>query len=910
MRGGCQVIDVVALALGLGRELVDQRRHQLDHIGDHLLHQLVGLDAAIQHAVEHVLDRPGQLADDQRADHAATALEGVEGAPHFGQRFLVVGVGTPLRQVFVDGLEDLTGLLDEHFEQILVHRLFVDGRRQQGRRDVLGRRVDGLHGRSHHLSHGQRPLDRHRSRLRLDRGTRQLDFRQFEIGNLQLVPVARRAVEVQFLGRFFTQAWQLLAEQKLGRFAGLARLGAERLQIIQAGQLERCVEAQVQAGSAVFNGLAQAPVVVGDQQFAGIDRQLGKFAAQLVARQRRQLFQRQRLLFGQRLEGDFLGSQHLDVLQRVDQRCRCFLARLDAIEDRGLLLERVAQAFQAFLGDVEDQVALSRVVFGQTLQVVLDAGDGVGQGVEVLPVGHGLAHQQLLFDIAGAGLQQVGGAGQRNHRQATADLGQQLRHTGQVLMVPLRGDELDDRVLGLLQAGTRLLDHQLVNLRHVGGGQVALFVLRIVAGADHAGQGGLDIQQRTGHIHQHRVVRLTLAEGQGMYHVDLVEDHLARLAKAEHRQGIGDLLERRQQGIQLGHLLAVAAHEQVEAVLDPHQLLAQGAHHRTHGVAVGTGQARALFVDHAAVGQGVVEAVLFLEGADARRLRRRLGHIEQQVLGQFVRSGLVDAVGALVDQALELLVHLAQQGTHRSTVDHAAIGQALDHAGSDLPQRAERRLLAQGLETSEDARHVAQVGGQVLAADHADQGHLQHLPQLAQQHRQFGGAQFVQGVQRQCRQAAGQVRGEQAGFRQQVLAARGAQIVEQWQHDHRQVATRTLDAVKVGRQLQDGLHQHFQGLVLIADAAIQKSLGQLLHFFGEQGRAVELDHLQSAVDLVHVGLAETHARGILRVLDERLQGLAGLLQGLRDFAFDPLQGDIVVPITHTCSSHSCLSPCG
>jgi len=64
------------------------------------------------------------------------------------------------------------------------------------------------------------------------------------------------------------------------------------------------------------------------------------------------------------------------------------------------------------------------------------------------------------------------------------------------------------------------------------------------------------------------------------------------------------------------------------------------------------------------------------------------------------------------------------------------------------------------------------------------------------------------------------------------------------------------------------------------------------------------------MDLVHVGLAETHARGILGVLDERLQGLAGLLQGLRDFAFDPLQGDIVVPITHTCSSHSCLSPCG
>ena len=99
--------------------------------------------------------------------------------------------------------------------------------------------------------------------------------------------------------------------------------------------------------------------------------------------------------------------------------------------------------------------------------------------------------------------------------------------------------------------------------------------------------------------------------------------------------------------------------------------------------------------------------------------------------------------------------------------------------------------------------------------------------------------------------------------------------------------------------MQDGLHQHFQGFALVGHAAFHQRLGELLHFLGEQGRAVELDHLQGAVDLVHVGQAETHARRILGVLDERLQSLSRLLQGFRDLALDPLKGDIIVPITHS-----------
>ena len=623
-------------------------------------------------------------------------------------------------------------------------------------------------------------------------------------------------------------------------------------------------------------------------------------------------FESQRFDLRQRLfELLVLGAQQFDFLQRIGQGREALLLRLDAVEDRRFFLERVPQGLQALLGDIENQVALSAMVFCQTLEVVLDAGDGIGQGVQALPVGHGLACQQLLLDVAVTGIEQVGGALQRNHRQTATDLGQQLGHASEVLVVPLRGDELDDRILGLLQAVARFLDHQLVNLRHVGGRQMALLVLAVIARADHAGQGRLDIEQRTGNVHQYGIVGLALAEGQAVDHIDLVEDHLARLTEAQYREGIGDLLEWRQQRVEFARLAAIAAHEQVEAILDPHQLFAQRGDHRAHGIAIRACQTSALFIHHFVVGQRFVETVLFLEGADTRRLRRRLGHVEQQVLGQLVRRRLVDPVGALLDQALELLVDLTQQGTHRGAIDHAAIGQAFDHTGGDLPQAAQRGVLAQAFQTGKNAGHVAEVGSQVLVADNTDQSHLQHLPQLAQQHRQLGSTQARQAVRRQRRQACGHVRGEQAGFRKQLLAAGGAQVVEQRQHDHRQVAASSLDTVKVYRQLQNGLHQHFQGFALVGYATFHQRLGQLLHFFGEQRSAVELDHLQGAVNLVHIGQAEAHARGVLRVLDERLQGLPRLLQGFPDLAFDPLQGDIIMPITHSHSTHKLgLIPCG
>src|SRR5690606_30191831 len=94
---------------------------------------------------------PRKLANNQRPNHATTALEGVEGPTHFSQRFLVLMIGMPARQVFIYRLKDLGGFLDEDFKQLIIDRFLVRRWRQQTRRNVLRWRVDGRDRCGHNI---------------------------------------------------------------------------------------------------------------------------------------------------------------------------------------------------------------------------------------------------------------------------------------------------------------------------------------------------------------------------------------------------------------------------------------------------------------------------------------------------------------------------------------------------------------------------------------------------------------------------------------------------------------------------------------------------------------------------------------------------------------------------------------
>ncbi|MNF49934.1 hypothetical protein D3C84_312180 [compost metagenome] len=302
-----------------------------------------------------------------------------------------------------------------------------------------------------------------------------------------------------------------------------------------------------------------------------------------------------------------------------------------------------------------------------------------------------------------------------------------------------------------------------MNLGQVSGRQAALFTA-FLDNTHHPGQGRLDIEQGTGDVHQDRVVRFALALRQALDHRQLINDDLARLTEAEHRQGVGDLPQRGQQAVEVRGVLTVAAHEQVQALLDPHQLLAQRGQHRAHGVTVGPGQARALFIDHGTVWQGFIEPITIFQGLHLCTGVLRLGDIKQQALEQFRRGGLIDARHPLLKQALELLVGLLEQTAQRRTVADAPVVHAFDQGRSHLPQGAERSIAAQRLKTAEDLGQVTEVGPIVLFAQQTDQAHLQHLPHLAQDVRQVHRRKQRQLRIIQRRQIL-QLRTEQAGFR-------------------------------------------------------------------------------------------------------------------------------------------------
>ncbi|MNV22930.1 hypothetical protein D3C71_1139270 [compost metagenome] len=180
---------------------------------------------------------------------------------------------------------------------------------------------------------------------------------------------------------------------------------------------------------------------------------------------------------------------------------------------------------------------------------------------------------------------------------------------------------------------------------------------------------------------------------------------------------------------------------------------------------------------------------------------------------------------------------------------------------------------------------------------------MQHLPQLSQHTGQFGRFQLRQ---RLCvqRWQLGQLRAEQAGFRQQAFATGAAQVVDQWQHHQWQVAARALHPVQVDRQLPQGLHQQVQRLVAMADTVALQGHGQLFHFFGEQRRAVELDHLQTAVNLMDARKTCIQRLRRLRVIEQVFNRVMSLFQRFGNLALDPLEGHIVVPITHNHSNHN------
>ena len=109
-------------------EIVDQCRQASNHMLNQLEQLRRGVNGLVDDAVEQVFNRPGQLANDQRLNHTATALEGVERSAYGAERFSIGGFVTVDRPPFIQRLSNLGRFFQEDVDDVVVDQVVVDRR--------------------------------------------------------------------------------------------------------------------------------------------------------------------------------------------------------------------------------------------------------------------------------------------------------------------------------------------------------------------------------------------------------------------------------------------------------------------------------------------------------------------------------------------------------------------------------------------------------------------------------------------------------------------------------------------------------------------------------------------------------------------------------------------------------------
>lgn len=189
---------------------------------------------------------------------------------------------------------------------------------------------------------------------------------------------------------------------------------------------------------------------------------------------------------------------------------------------------------------------------------------------------------------------------------------------------------------------------------------------------------------------------------------------------------------------------------------------------------------------------------------------------------------LADAAIDLADQ----LAHFARLALQRTLLH------AFQHAGRNPPQATARDGVATRGDGVQRLDHAAQLLVVALAAEPRQQLLLEaqaqrgHFVALALQH------QLVRRLRRLGRQRNFQVGREQRRLVQRLLAAAGAQVVQQRQQHHRHVAMTAGQALEVIGQLHQAAHQRGVGFLALGHMVFEQRDGECLHLLGDHGGAV------------------------------------------------------------------------
>ena len=771
-----------ALAAQAGQQY-RQRRHGMLDQRDHLV---AGCDGLVEHAVQHVLDLPAELAHAERADQTAGTLERVEGAPNRLQQFEVAAVALPVGHGRVERGDFILELFHEDFADVFV--------------DFIG---DGLEAGT-----GVTILDRNLL----------LDF----FLDLDPVVIRRRG------GRGFGQG--------------------------------KSVDIVFASGG------------------------------------------RRRFTHHQIFETIPLG--HADRLGKVGHgggRRRCHRRVFDGNLGFAPRWHRpIADGGETLLRHVQNPLTAG-ALFARRLEVVLDGSQRVGELVHLLRGRHAPIHGEFVVHEAPDAAQQVGRPLHVEHAHGARDFFQQLRDLLDLRVVPWRFDERSDVLLDLGQVDGRLVHQRIEHAARFGAERHVFAIVRVAFGTevlDVIVERGLDVKQCASDIEQDALVVRLAAIDDALHRQALLIDDTARHGKTEHAEGVADTIEDLDLRREVRDVGCGLAQEQVERVLHAQQVVLDC--HRD-GV-----EQRAVVARHGAtrvfhfgfVGQRLVELVGTTQRIQSRTAALGVGNVVQQLACEILGittsqrhfaaihqllHGAVDATDQRLD-VLELVVELAYADTFQ-------------HAAGDPPQAPTGDAVASGAQFVEDRAHRVQAGAICTVAHPAEQRDLEALAQAAHG--------VALGIDRQrLRRARGisgkfgaEVGREQYRFAHFAFATRGAQVVQQWQQHHRDVAVAALHTLEIIGDLHHAAHQHAIGIVAIAHGTGLQRLGELLHLLDQHRRAVQLDHAQGAVDLVQVIGAPTDATLVGRVVDVGFQRLARLAQGLVELVLDPTQRgelDVVV----------------
>ena len=614
-------------------------RQYLVGLVDHRHHRRTGRATAIEHAVEHALDLPAELAQGARANQPAAALERVEHAPYRAQALQVVRCRTPDRQQAPEVFQLFIELLDEYLADVLVD-LFAavveatihlrgckcrcrcspsrsrDLKRGhlRGRRGGLGSqwiktgcghvqfghergdvRIDLDRRRSLHLLAGGR--HGHRWRFHRGRGRRaclcnaRFRLRQRGHGSCrsvidQLPIFGGNRIEGEGIGSTSrNRQCNLVGILRCRRIDRNRRLGRQlQGRIVRHDRGRHVDRRHHRIGGRRLRRFRRDHRGGGRRGRLGMDgfgKQQGAWCGHCRRRYRLDGWRRHRCRY-------LGGGRHRLPGDRCDRcdGCRC-LRRL-----RGSLRHRpVVQCLEAAAGDVEDLLA-TRAALAQRLQVVLQAGHCIGQRVELATARHALATNQFHPDVLAHAAQVIGRDRQVEHAQRTGHFIQQAWHVLQPGVVPVGLDEGDEGFARRGEIGDGLVCQYLDRAPGFHRGRILVAILVRAQVCHLVIQRCIDVKQGTGDIQQQVVVDGATACHHFLQRIALLHHHAAGNTQAHHPEGVGNGIEFIYLRLQFARL-ATHAHVQVQCVLDPQQFFLDRAADGIQQLAVASCQAAA-----------------------------------------------------------------------------------------------------------------------------------------------------------------------------------------------------------------------------------------------------------------------------------------------------------------------------